>query len=178
VNKIDKYIELLEKWNKVHSLTSYDKKELKNQIQITIKGIEYLPKNIKIALDIGTGAGIPGLVLAMHMPDVLWYLVEPLQKRYSFLNYVKLKLGLNNVKVLPKRLENVEPFGVELITSRAVKDAKFLIELSNKFITPNTIMLLYKGENAKNEIFDVQATKEIKKFGKINYVILKDIKQC
>jgi 16S rRNA (guanine527-N7)-methyltransferase len=173
--KYEKYIELLLKWNKTHSVTNYNKNQLKEQIKETIKPIEYLDKNIKTAIDIGTGAGIPGLILAIAMPKTKWYLIEPLQKRYSFLNYAKLSLNLKNVKVIPKRVEQIEPFKVDLITSRAVKNTEFLIKLSCEFIDKNREMLLYKGEKAEEEIKDITANKKIIK-DRLNYVILKDIK--
>jgi len=172
--KYEKYIDLLLKWNKTHSVTNYNKNELKEQIKETIKPIKYF-KNIKTAIDIGTGAGIPGLILAIAMPETKWYLIEPLQKRYSFLNYAKLSLKLNNVKVIPKRIEQIEPFKVDLITSRAVKNTEFLIDLSCEFINENTQMLLYKGQKAEEEIKHINAKKEIIK-DKLKYVILKDIK--
>ena len=173
--KYEKYIDLLLKWNKTHSVTNYNKNELREQIKETIKPIQYLNKNIKIAIDIGTGAGIPGLILAIAMPETKWYLIEPLQKRYSFLNYAKLILKLDNVIVIPKRIEQIEPFKVDLITSRAVKNTHFLIDLSCEFIDKNTQMLLYKGEKAEEEIKNINAEKKIIK-DKINYIILKDIK--
>lgn len=171
----DKYINLLLKWNKTHSVTNYNKTELQNQIEITLKALEYLNKDIKTAIDIGTGAGIPGFILAMAMPETKWYLIEPLQKRFSFLNYAKLSLKIKNIEVIPKRIEQIEPFKVDLITSRAVKDTKFLIQLSKDFINQDTIMLLYKGQNVENELKNIQATKEIYKYKQINYTILKDI---
>jgi len=173
--KYEKYIDLLLKWNKTHSVTNYNKNELREQIKETIKPIQYLNKNIKIAIDIGTGAGIPGLILAIAMPETKWYLIEPLQKRYSFLNYAKLILKLDNVIVIPKRIEQIEPFKVDLITSRAVKNTHFLIDLSCEFIDKNTQMLLYKSEKAEEEIKNINAEKKIIK-DKINYIILKDIK--
>ena len=174
MNKYNEYIYLLLKWNKIHSVTNYNKEELKTQIELTLKALEFIDKDIKTAIDIGTGAGIPGLILAIAMPETKWYLIEQLQKRYSFLNYAKLKLNLKNIEIVPKRIEQIKPFKVDLITSRAVKNTEFLIELSKNFIDKNTIMLLYKGENAKNEIQNIKAKKEIF-FDKINYVILKDI---
>jgi 16S rRNA (guanine527-N7)-methyltransferase len=171
---MNKYIDLLLKWNKIHSLTNYNKSELIQQIKLTIEPIKYLP-SIKNAIDIGTGAGIPGLILAISMPNTHWTLVEPIQKRYSFLNYAKLKLNLKNVTIIPNRIENIKPFKVDLITSRAVKDTKFLINLAKNFIDKDTIMLLYKGKNGIKEIKNIDAKKEIYKNDKLNYIILKDI---
>lgn len=171
----EKYINLLLKWNKTHSVTNYNKQELKEQIDITLKALDFIDKDIKTAIDIGTGAGIPGFILAMAMRDTKWYLIEPLQKRFSFLNYAKLSLGLKNIEVIPKRIEQIEPFKVDLITSRAVKDTNFLIELSKDFIDKDTIMLLYKGQNVNEELKNIKANKEIHKYKQINYTILKDI---
>jgi len=171
---MNEYIDLLLKWNKTHSVTNYNKAELEEQIQLTIKALDFIDTNISSAIDIGTGAGIPGMILAIAMPNTKWYLIEPLQKRYSFLNYAKIKLNLKNVEVIPKRIEKIEPFKVDLITSRAVKDTKFLINLSKGFYDKNTTFLLYKGEKAQEEIKDINAKKEIYK-DKLNYVILKDI---
>ena len=173
--KYEKYIELVLKWNKTHSVTNYNKDELFKQIQDTIQAIQYLPKEIKTAIDIGTGAGIPGLILAIAMPQTKWTLIEPLQKRYSFLNYAKLILDLKNVTVIPKRVENIQPFKTDLITSRAVKNTDFLIQLSKEFIDNDTIMLLYKGSEGLNEIENIKAKKEIYKNQKLNYIILKEI---
>jgi 16S rRNA (guanine527-N7)-methyltransferase len=171
----EKYVKLILKWNKTHSVTNYNKNELFEQIDDTIDAIKYLPKDIKTAIDIGTGAGIPGLILAIAMPQTQWTLIEPLQKRYSFLNYAKLILGLKNVNIIPKRVEQIESFKVDLITSRAVKDTKFLIELSKEFIDKKTIMLLYKGSDGIEEIKKIDAKKEIYENKKINYIILKEI---
>ena len=174
MNKYNEYIDLLLKWNKIHSVTNYNKKELENQINLTIKALNFINKDIKTAIDIGTGAGIPGLILSIAMPNTKWYLIEPLQKRYSFLNYAKLKLNLKNIEIIPKRIEQIEPFKVDLITSRAVKDTKFLIDLSKEFISKDTLMLLYKGEKAKEEIKNINAKKEIYQ-DELNYIILKEI---
>lgn len=68
------------------------------------------------------------------MPNTKWYLVEPIKKKYSFLNYIKTILHLNNVTIIPKRLEesNINP--VELITTRAVMPTKDIINLSKPFL--------------------------------------------
>ena len=174
-DKLKKYIELLLKWNRVHSVTNYSKRELQEQIDLTLKSVDCLDdKRVDLAIDIGTGAGIPGIILAIALPETKWYLVEPLQKRYSLLNYIKLKLNLQNVEVIPKRLEQVEPFKVDLITSRAVKNTTFLINLSKEFIKDDTIMLLYKGDEGLKEIEEVKATKKVCKNEKLHYIVLKD----
>jgi 16S rRNA (guanine527-N7)-methyltransferase len=161
------------KWNRIHKLTNYkNEKEIFEQIEDSIYPIKYI-ENVKTIMDIGTGAGFPGLLLGFALPEVKVYLVEPLQKRFSFLNYMKMMTQSNNIEIVPKRVENIEPFEVDLITSRAVSDTKLLIELSNNFISTDTKLLLYKGENAQNEVEGLNA--EIYPNGKRNYVILRNI---
>ncbi|NPA56077.1 MAG: 16S rRNA (guanine(527)-N(7))-methyltransferase RsmG [Epsilonproteobacteria bacterium] len=177
MQNIDQYIELLLKWNKTHSVTNYDKQALQQQIQLTIKALDYIDTtDIQTAIDIGSGAGIPGMILAIAMPQTTWYLIEPLKKRFSFLNYAKIKLNLSNVNIIPSRIEQIQPFKVDLITSRAVKHANFLLQLSQDFMDSDTVFLLYKGENATQEAKNLPCDVQIYK-NQIQYMILRDCKK-
>jgi len=169
--KLDIFINELIKWNKIHKITNYTTKEsIKKQIEDSLYPLPYI-KDIKSAIDIGTGAGFPGLILAIKMPNTKWYLVEPIKKKYSFLNYIKTILHLNNITIIPKRLEesNINP--VELITTRAVMPTKDIINLSKPFLKKNGIILLYKGSNVFDELKDIKA-KIISKNNR-NYVFIK-----
>ena len=91
---IQKYKEHLFSWNRVHNLTgARDEKTMDEFIYDSIYPITFLPK-VKNLLDIGTGAGFPGLILAMGLPDTQVTLVEPLAKRASFLQFIKAVKGL------------------------------------------------------------------------------------
>jgi len=174
-NKFETFINELLKWNKVHKFTNYKtSEEIKEQIEDSLYPLEYI-KNVKTALDIGTGAGFPGLVLAIAMPETQWYLVEPLKKRYSFLNYMKIKLGLNNTKIIPSRLENANIDPVELITTRAVMPTRKIIEISKPFLQKDGKILLYKGSSVLDEISDLDLKAEIISKGTRNYLFLKEI---
>jgi len=171
--KFEKFTNELLKWNKTHKFTNYtSKEEIFEQIEDSLYPLDKI-KDKKSAIDIGTGAGFPGLILAAIMPDTKWYLVEPLKKRYSFLNYMKIILGLKNVTVIPKRIENSGLNPVELITTRAVMSTEKIIELSSPFLQKNGTILLYKGSNALNEIKNINAS--IINKGNRNYVFIKDI---
>ena len=171
--KFEKFANELLKWNKTHKFTNYNtKEEIFEQIKDSLYPLERI-KDKKSAIDIGTGAGFPGLILAVAMPDTEWNLVEPLKKRYSFLNYIKIILGLKNVNIVPKRIENSGLNQVELITTRAVMPTEKIIELSRPFLQKNGTILLYKGSNAQNEIKGLKASVINK--GKRNYVFIKDI---
>lgn len=149
---IDKYKKHLFKWNKIHNLTgAKDEKNIDEFIYDAIYPISFLPKS-KNLLDIGTGAGFPGMILALGLPDTQVTLVEPLTKRASFLQFIKADLELKNVRVVKKRVEEMESKIFELITSRAVTDTDMLLKLSKNFRDENSKLLFYKGEKVYDEI--------------------------
>jgi len=146
------YKELLVKWNKVHNLTgAKTPAQIDEFIVDAIAPITFLP-SLKTAMDIGTGAGFPGMILAMGMPDTHFTLVEPLAKRASFLQFVKADLGLQNVDVKAVRVEQLPPSPYDLITSRAVTDTTMLLKLSEPFRQEGSLLLFYKGEKVYDEV--------------------------
>lgn len=151
-HNIQKYKEHLFKWNKIHNLTgAKDEKTINEFIYDAIFPISFLPQS-KNLLDIGTGAGFPGMILAIGLPDVQVTLVEPLAKRASFLQYIKADLGLDNVRVVKKRVQEMEPEIFDIVTSRAVTDTEMLLKLSKNFRDKNSKLLFYKGEKVYDEV--------------------------
>jgi 16S rRNA (guanine527-N7)-methyltransferase len=151
-HNIQKYKEHLFKWNKIHNLTgAKDEKTVDEFIYDAIFPLSFLPKCKKL-LDIGTGAGFPGLILAMGLPDTEVTLVEPLAKRASFLQFIKADLNLKNVRVVKKRVEDMQSEIFDLVTSRAVTDTDMLLELSKNFRDKNSKLLFYKGEKVYDEV--------------------------
>jgi 16S rRNA (guanine527-N7)-methyltransferase len=152
IEKVEHYKALLEKWNKVHNLTGAKTLQQIDQFILdAILPIGFLPP-LKKAMDIGTGAGFPGMILALALPQTHFTLVEPLSKRASFLQFVKADLGLSNVDVKPLRVEQLPSESYDLITSRAVTDTEMLLKLSEPFCTEGTLLLFYKGEKVYDEI--------------------------
>ncbi|WP_096258763.1 16S rRNA (guanine(527)-N(7))-methyltransferase RsmG [Lebetimonas natsushimae] len=158
------------KWNKTHKLTNYNKEDILNQINDSLYPLEYI-KDAKSAIDVGTGAGFPGLILAAAMPNTKWYLVEPLKKRYSFLNYIKMLLELKNVEIIPERIENSNLEQADLITSRAVMKTRDFLDLIKPYIKNNGTILLYKGSNVLDELNGINA--KIINNKNRNYVFIK-----
>jgi 16S rRNA (guanine527-N7)-methyltransferase len=155
------YKELLEKWNKVHNLTgAKTPAQIDDFIVDAIAPITFLPP-VKTAMDIGTGAGFPGMILAFGMPDTHFTLVEPLAKRASFLQFVKADLGLKNVEVKAIRVEQLDPQPYDLITSRAVTDTNMLLKLSEPFRQSGSLLLFYKGEKVYDEVSELSNYKII-----------------
>lgn len=113
--------------------------------------------------DIGSGAGLPGLVLAIARPDVQWTLIEPMERRVIWLNEQVEALDLPNVVVLRARAEDVRPpEGFDVVTARAVSALRTLIPLTAPLVRDGGELALLKGMNAANEIDAAQ--KQIKKF--------------
>jgi len=153
---IDIFIKAILEWNKIHNLTGAKTKEdIIMNILDSLYPLAFLPK-VKTILDIGTGAGFPGLILAMALPEIDVILAEPRRKRTAFLNYIKATCGLDRVIVQNKRVEDIQLQKIDLITSRAVTNTKKLIDLSRNFVYKKSLYLFYKGENVQNEISDLK----------------------
>lgn len=149
---IEVFVELLQKWGKIHNLSGrLSRDDIYENILDSLFPLTFI-ENFSSFADIGTGAGYPGLILALARKDVKAYLIEPRIKRVAFLNMVKATLGLKNLIILQKRVEEVEDLKVQLITSRAVTNTKLLIELTKNIKQENSSYLFYKGSMLENEL--------------------------
>jgi 16S rRNA (guanine527-N7)-methyltransferase len=104
--------------------------------------------------DVGSGAGFPGLVVAIMRPDVACTLIEPLGRRATWLEDESKRLGLQNVTVLNQRAEEVLGQRYDSVTARAVSALKTLIPLVVPLVRPGGELLLMKGERVDQEIRD------------------------
>lgn len=149
---IQKYKEHLMKWNKIHNLTgAKNEATIDSFIYDALYPVSFLPEH-KTLMDIGTGAGFPGMILALALPNTKVTLVEPLSKRASFLQFVKADLELDNVTVVKKRVEEMPSQVFDIITSRAVTDTDMLLRLSREFRDEHSLLLFYKGEKVFEEV--------------------------
>jgi 16S rRNA (guanine527-N7)-methyltransferase len=101
--------------------------------------------------DIGSGAGLPGLVLAMVLPDTAVTLLEPMERRCRFLAESVTELGLANVSVLRGRAEDVT-LRTDVVTARAVAPLPRLAELAVGVVRPGGMVLAIKGRTAAEEL--------------------------
>ncbi len=103
--------------------------------------------------DVGSGAGLPGLVMAIRRPDLRVTLIEPLLRRATYLDEVAAELGLDNVTVLRARAEDaVAAGGFDVVTSRAVAALDKLARWCMPLVAVGGEMLAMKGERAPEEI--------------------------
>lgn len=103
-------------------------------------------------LDLGTGAGFPGLVIAILQPQMAVVLVESRARRVEFLERSIENLELGHCVVIGQRLERVEPFPASVISARAFAPLVKLLRLSAPFSTKDTLYLLPKGRSAAHEL--------------------------
>lgn len=159
-------------WNKVHNMTGYKTaEEIATYIVDSLIPISFLPP-VHSVLDIGTGAGFPGLILAMALHNTHFDLVEPLAKRASFLQYIASLCNLKNVTVHKKRIEQMTPKAYDLITSRAVTETASLLEMSRLFQDKKTLKLFYKGEQVFHEAEALNEEYEIITRQKRHYLLI------
>jgi 16S rRNA (guanine527-N7)-methyltransferase len=148
------YFELIAEYNKVMNLTGIDDQDgvyLKHFYDsLTILELLGDVKGKSIA-DLGTGAGFPGVVLAIIFPETKIYLIEPLTKRCNFLEVVVDKLELDNVEILNERAEDIEQ-KFDFVVSRAVARLNILLELSIPLVKTGGYFIPMKGSQGKDEI--------------------------
>jgi len=156
VAKLEHFASLLHQWNQIHNLTGAKTIEaIYDNIIDSLYPLTFI-NTPQTLLDVGTGAGFPGLVLAIALPQTETVLAEPLKKRVSFLKYAGIDLGLTNVTVEAKRVEHLahEPF--DLISSRAVTNTRLLLDLTENVSDVHTSYLFYKGSRVFDELEEVQ----------------------
>lgn len=103
--------------------------------------------------DVGSGAGLPGLVLACVMPRAEFTLIEPMERRCIWLEDESARLGLDNVRVVRARAQDVaDEILVDVVTARAVSALKTLIGWTAPLLRPGGELVLMKGRSAEREI--------------------------
>ncbi len=170
------FTELILKYNKIHNITGARKaKQIQENIDDSIYPLKFLHAEPKNAIDVGTGAGFPGMILAIALPDTHWTLFEPIKKKSSFLHLAKSVMSLQNVDIISQRVEEAEAFKADLICSRAVTKTDLLINICKNFIDKDTVLLFYKGSSVDTEIEDIKNYK-IHKRGNRQYLFIEDVK--
>ena len=112
--------------------------------------ITLMPKGATV-IDIGSGAGLPGIVIGLARPDLQITLLEPLERRANFLSEVITQLGLTNLEVVRGRAEQHKS-RYQIVTARAVAPLPKLMQISWRLIAPGGKLLALKGESAESEL--------------------------
>ena len=155
-----KYYEMLVEWNEVMNLTAiteYDEVMKKHFVDSISLCKAYDVTQNKTVIDVGTGAGFPGLALKIAFPDLQVTLLDSLNKRLNFLNQVIEQLGLENITTVHFRAEDGarkaelrEQF--DCVVSRAVANMSTLCEYCLPYVKVGGCFVAYKSGNAEEEI--------------------------
>jgi 16S rRNA (guanine527-N7)-methyltransferase len=154
VELFEKYLFLIEEWNKKINITS-----IKNQEEVAIKHfidsllvLNHVPLFGRV-VDIGTGGGFPGIPLKIAEPSLEIFLIEPIRKRANFLRTVISNLSLKKITVFNGRAENFkEKEKFDFTISRALSNIKTFCELSLPLLKPGGYLVAMKGKETEKEI--------------------------
>ena len=114
--------------------------------------LRFVPRGTTPWLDLGTGAGFPGLVIAALRPECEIVMVESRARRADWLERALSQLGLSKARVLGSRLEVAQPLMAQVISARAFAPLPKLVALAERFSTSDTLWLLPKGRSAAQEL--------------------------
>lgn len=158
INKFVTYLTLLKTWNKVFNLTNItDPREMVYLHIIDSLSVQpYLTG--KRLLDVGSGAGLPGIPLAIINPDQEWALLDKNNKKTRFQTQVIAELGLKNMQAVHSRCEDFHPTQCfDTILSRAFGTLRMFIETTEHMLCPNGKLLAMKGKYPQDELNDIPA---------------------
>jgi 16S rRNA (guanine527-N7)-methyltransferase len=162
--KLLTFITLLQKWNKVYNLTAVRKPSEMVTLHL-LDSLSVLPYvNARNLLDVGSGAGLPGIVLAIVKPDLQVTTIDTVQKKTIFMRQVKGELGLENLDVVHARVESYQATQkFEVIISRAFSELALFLKLTKHLLAENGDWLAMKGQvpHAELEILDIKSKKII-----------------
>ena len=156
------YYEILVEWNvkmNLTAITEYKDVILKHFLDsaLILKSEYFINRKHASVLDIGTGAGFPGIVLAILCPQYTFTLVDSLMKRIEFLHIIKKELKLNHVSLYHGRAEDLghqiefrNQF--DFVVSRAVAELPVLLEYSIPFVKEQGYFVSYKGKRCNEEV--------------------------
>ncbi|MDO9214736.1 MAG: 16S rRNA (guanine(527)-N(7))-methyltransferase RsmG [Methylococcales bacterium] len=152
------FIKLIAKWNKAYNLTAVRNNEDMARLHI-LDSLAILPHiEGKRVIDIGTGAGLPGIPLAIFMPEVEFVLLDSNAKKTRFVQQVILELKLKNVSVLHTRVEDYQPeLGFDTVTMRAFASLPDIMKLTAHLLSANGVLLAMKGQIPEAELAEIDA---------------------
>ncbi len=166
-DRLERYVGLLVKWNQVHNLTA-----VRNPADMRVQHLldclavvaplrrQLVPGPARV-LDVGSGAGLPGVVLAVAVPELQVTCVDAVAKKAAFVNQVAAELALKNLRSEHGRIEQLQLSPFDLITSRALGSLSDLVRLTRPLLKPGGVWMAMKGIHPTDEIEALAHTAEV-----------------
>ncbi len=173
--KLLAYLALLQKWNKVYNLTAVRDPNEMVTLHL-LDSLSVLPHvQVKNLLDVGSGGGLPGVVLAICLPSLQVTTIDTVQKKAIFMRQVKGELGLDNLQVVHARVESFKPAEkFEAIISRAFSELALFVKLTKNLLAQNGQWLAMKGQVPHHEL-DTLKLESLNILGSLNIRVQKII---
>lgn len=157
------YLRLIEKWNRVHNLTAVRDPDQMVVLHL-LDSLSLLPHlgSPRCLLDVGTGAGLPGIPLAIARPGLPVTLLDSNHKKAAFLRQAKAELGLANIEVACERVEQwrpAQPF--DAVVSRAFAELSDFVTQAGHLVAPGGTLYAMKGVHPFDEIAKLPATHRV-----------------
>lgn len=166
LTQLEQYKDLLLEWNKVMNLTAITQEEQIWEKHFYDSIYPFLDEEFETLVDVGSGAGFPGIPVQIAWPEKKVTLVEPLQKRCKFLSTVKEKLNLENLEIQNVRAEDFAKdhrAAYDAASARAVARLALLLELCAPLVKQGGALIALKGKSGREEL--EQAQKAMRELG-------------
>jgi 16S rRNA (guanine527-N7)-methyltransferase len=163
VNQLLRYLALLKKWNQTYNLTAVRREadmvthHLLDSLSLIPSLGQYIGNTALHMMDVGSGAGLPGVVLAVQFPHATVSCVDAVKKKTSFIQQVSVTLGLKQLMPVHGRVEKLPPMSCDVIVSRAFSSLKDFVDLTSCHLKPGGIWVAMKGKTPHEEIEQLPA---------------------
>ena len=160
------YLEQLQRWNRTYNLTAIRDPQqmliqhLFDSLSVVRPLVDKLDKNTVVGkvVDVGSGAGLPGIVLAIAWPDVAVHCVDTVEKKATFIRYVGGVLGLPNLHAHHARIEELPNFEADVVISRAFASLQDFARLAGQHVADHGSLVAMKGRIPDDEIEVLEAS--------------------
>ena len=162
IDQLMTYLNLVEKWNRVYNLTAIRERDemIKLHFLDSLSILNHV--HVKNILDVGSGAGFPGIVLAITKPELKVTVMDSVNKKTTFMQQVKSELALTNLDVVNSRVEDYQPITLfEAVTSRAFSNLKNMMSLTQHTLKKEGVWLAMKSKDVKEELEEFEKNQYI-----------------